>query len=256
MLSTRYRKTVLTTVALMASTALLTACQGGDGGDSDGKKSSGSSSSSSQKDSQAKSGAEARNGAGDEKARPGGEGVTGTWFGNVSLLGPGKYTVSGAKGKLQAFFTAESTDIQGTGDICGDAEGQAATKCTEAQLEAAAKKGVTAKVEMKNGTAVRIVDDRASTDNPGGKGVSGTWFGNVSYLAPGKYTVSGTKGKLQAFFTAGSTDIQGAGDICGDADGQAATKCTEAELEAAAKKGVSAKVEIKNGTAVSIVEDH
>ncbi|MGP3991926.1 hypothetical protein [Streptomyces sp. 3N207] len=95
-----------------------------------------------------------------------------------------------------------------------------------------------------------------SNSGGGGKGVSGTWFGTVSYVAPGKYTVSDMKGMKQAFLTSTSTNIQGAGDICGDADGQAAQKCTESQLEAAAKKGVSAKVRIKNGTAVSVIDDH
>lgn len=90
----------------------------------------------------------------------------------------------------------------------------------------------------------------------GGKGVSGTWFGNVSYLAPGKYTVSGPKGEEQAFFTSDGTEIWGAGDICGDENGQSATKCTEQELEAAARKGVSAEVKISNGIATRITDDH
>ncbi|GAB3172820.1 hypothetical protein [Streptomyces incanus] len=68
-----------------------------------------------------------------------------------------------------------------------------------------------------------------------GKGVDGTWFGNVSYLAPGKYTVSGTKGVEQQFFVAEDTEIRGYGDICGDADtgegGQGGTECTEGSEE-------------------------
>lgn len=89
-----------------------------------------------------------------------------------------------------------------------------------------------------------------------GKGVSGTWFGNVSYLAPGKYTVTGPKGEEQAFFTSDGTEIWGAGDICGDENDQSATKCTEQELEAAAQKGVSAEVKISNGIATRITDDH
>ncbi|WP_206432447.1 hypothetical protein [Streptomyces sp. ADI92-24] len=86
--------------------------------------------------------------------------------------------------------------------------------------------------------------------------MSGTWFGNVSYLAPGKYTVSGQKGEEQAFFTADDTEIWGEGDICGDENDQSATKCTEQELQAAAQKGVSAEVKISNGIATRITEDH
>lgn len=87
-------------------------------------------------------------------------------------------------------------------------------------------------------------------------GASGTWFGNVSYLAPGKYTVSGPKGEEQAFFTSEDTEIWGAGDICGDENGQSATECTEQELEAAAQKGVSAEVKISEGIATRITDDH
>ncbi|MFI6892607.1 hypothetical protein ACIBM4_00630 [Streptomyces sp. NPDC050256] len=78
----------------------------------------------------------------------------------------------------------------------------------------------------------------------------------MSYLAPGKYTVSGPKGEEQAFFTAENTEIWGAGDICGDENGQSATKCTEQELEAAAQKGVSAEVTISEGIATRITDDH
>ncbi|MFI6862560.1 hypothetical protein ACIBKZ_22145 [Streptomyces sp. NPDC050421] len=88
------------------------------------------------------------------------------------------------------------------------------------------------------------------------KGASGTWFGNVSYLAPGKYTVSGPKGEEQAFFTSEGTEIWGAGDICGDENDQSATKCSEEELEAAARKGVSAEVKITKGIATRITDDH
>ncbi|WP_326736241.1 hypothetical protein [Streptomyces sp. NBC_01022] len=78
----------------------------------------------------------------------------------------------------------------------------------------------------------------------------------MSYLAPGKYTVSGPKGEEQAFFTSDDTEIWGAGDICGDENGQSATKCTEQELEAAAQKGVSAEVKISDGIATRITDDH
>ncbi|NBE52696.1 hypothetical protein [Streptomyces boluensis] len=254
MLRTHRRKAVLAAVALVASTTLLTACQ--DGG-ATGKKSDGAASSAQEKD---------KAGGDDSNTKAGGgKGVSGTWFGNVSYLAPGKYTVSDQKGTEQAFFTSTETDIQGAGEICGDAEGQAATPCTEEQLEAASKNGVSAEVKIEDGIAVSIVEDHASegggTDEEGDvtggkKGVSGTWFGNVSYLAPGKYTVSDQKGTEQAFFTSTETDIQGAGEICGDAEGQAATPCTEEQLEAASKKGVSAEVKIEDGIAVSVVEDH
>ncbi|MFE4694829.1 hypothetical protein ACFRH6_32850 [Streptomyces sp. NPDC056749] len=88
------------------------------------------------------------------------------------------------------------------------------------------------------------------------KKVTGIWFGTVSYMAPGKYTVSDLQDTEQQFFTSTDTDIQGAGKICGDAAGQAAIPRSEDELEAAAKDGVSATVELKNGIAVTIDENH
>ncbi|MEU9920543.1 hypothetical protein AB0H51_04330 [Streptomyces griseoluteus] len=89
-----------------------------------------------------------------------------------------------------------------------------------------------------------------------GKGVNGTWFGNVSYLAPGKYTVSDQKGTEQEFLLAEDTEITGYDDICGDPGVAGGTKCTEAQLETAAEKGVSAEVVIRNGIATSIRDDH
>ncbi|WP_030816571.1 hypothetical protein [Streptomyces sp. NRRL F-2799] len=89
-----------------------------------------------------------------------------------------------------------------------------------------------------------------------GEGVNGTWFGNVSYLAPGKYTVSDQKDSEQEFLIAEDTEIIGYDDICGDPSAAGGTKCTEAQLETAAKKGVSAEVVIRNGIATSIHDDH
>lgn len=93
-----------------------------------------------------------------------------------------------------------------------------------------------------------------------GKGVNGTWFGNVSYLAPGKYTVSDSKGTEQQFFTAEDTKIIGYDDICDAVNtgpgGEGGIECTEAQLETAAKKGFSAEVVISNGIATSIRDDN
>ncbi|WP_180931737.1 hypothetical protein [Streptomyces sp. AJS327] len=162
MLRTQRRKTVLTAVALMATTALLTSCQSDD--DSGGEKSDGGSSQEDAKDTSGGGDGEDKGGGsgdgGDKGDGKGGKGATGTWFGKVSYMAPGKYTVSDQKGTKQAFFTSTSTNIQGSGDICGDENGQAATKCTEGQLEAAAKKGVSAKVEIRSGTALSVIDDR------------------------------------------------------------------------------------------------
>ncbi|MGP3974163.1 hypothetical protein ACTWQF_08965 [Streptomyces sp. 8N114] len=157
----RAQKLTLTALALAAGLSL-TACQGNE----DSNAGTNASKSSSSKDSKGKSGGSEGQAGGDDvetqardKSAGGGKGVSGTWFGTVSYLAPGKYTVSDMKGKQQAFFTSTTTNVQGSGDICGDADGQAAQKCTETQLEAAAKKGVSAKVQIKNGTAVSIVDD-------------------------------------------------------------------------------------------------
>jgi hypothetical protein len=111
-------------------------------------------------------------------------------------------------------------------------------------------------------TANRQVDDSEDGSDSTidginkGKGVNGTWFGNVAYLAPGKYTVSDSKGVEQQFLVAEDTEIWGWGDICGDENGeeggQGGTQCTEEELEAAAKDGgVSAEVVIVNGIATT-----
>ncbi|WP_419996221.1 hypothetical protein [Streptomyces boninensis] len=272
MLRNHRRKAVLTAAALMATTALLTSCQGDS---DDGGKASGAESSASDSGSDAKGkgdgggsggadGAGAKTGSGSGGSgggKSGGKGVSGTWFGNVSYLAPGKYTVSDMKGVEQAFFTSADTDIQGAGEICGDAEGQAATKCTETQLEAASKKGVSATVKIKNGIAVSIVEDHSSSgggDNPGTGKPTGTRSGELGYLAPGKYTLKGSDGKEISFFSATATTINGNGWICGGEAGDEPNKrCTEGELEAAAKKGgVRVIVKLDNGTADTIDEEH
>ncbi|MEU7097898.1 hypothetical protein AB0A66_06040 [Streptomyces longwoodensis] len=92
-----------------------------------------------------------------------------------------------------------------------------------------------------------------------GKGVSGTWYGIVRYVAPGKYLVDGpaaqgSGGEQQAFFLAEDTVILGGGQICGTAGSKVDTPCEEADLEKAAKKGVEAEVVVKNGTATQITD--
>lgn len=180
MARTHRRKTVLAGAALVAAAALLTACgqpeaetdgsakpgtessAGKDGGSAETGEGAGSAAP--EEGEAAKAGPEQEAGteqkAGSEQEAGKGEPVTGTWLGTVSYLAPGKYTVSDMKDTKQAFFTSENTDIQGAGDICGDENGQAATPCSEAELEAAAKKGVSAKVELKDGIAVSIIDDK------------------------------------------------------------------------------------------------
>ncbi|WP_329411592.1 hypothetical protein OG802_17495 [Streptomyces sp. NBC_00704] len=92
-----------------------------------------------------------------------------------------------------------------------------------------------------------------------GKGVSGTWYGIVRYVAPGKYLVDGPAaqgagGEQQAFFLAEDTVILGGGQICGTAGSKVDAPCEEADLEKAAKKGVEAEVVVKNGVATQITD--
>ncbi|MZG16775.1 hypothetical protein GTY44_25390 [Streptomyces sp. SID5914] len=262
MLRTHRRKTVLASTALVA-TMLLTACQGedADGGDTPAGttatgpaakgKSDGGTGTGSQ--SEAKGPKDSKNGM-----------VSGKWTGTVSYLAPGKYTVTDADDAPQAFFTSEDTDIEGAGKICGDADGQAATPCTEEELEAASKKGFGATVDVKDGVAVSIIEDHADTDGgtgadggPGRGESSGLFSGELGYMAPGKYTLTSGEGSERAFFTSTDTEINGAGWICGDADGQALVPCTEEDLEAAAKKGgIAVVVQVEDGVAVTIEEEH
>jgi hypothetical protein len=267
MFHNRRRKAVLAAAALMATTTLLTACQGD--ADESGKSSDPVSSSTAASDTKDKAGnagsgsadgAESQSGGG-SKGTSQGKGVSGTWFGTVSYLAPGKYTVTDQKDTEQAFFTSADTDIQGAGVICGDAEGQAATPCSEQELEAAAKKGVSATVKIENGTAVSIVEDHSGSGSGSGGGsdtgkLNGLRSGELGYLAPGKYTLLDNDGNTLSFHSATDTTINGDGWICGEAGG-GMQQCTEDELEAAAKKGgVRIAVELDNGVAVTIDEEH
>ncbi|MEU1212626.1 hypothetical protein ABZ424_09325 [Streptomyces sp. NPDC005790] len=253
MLRTHRRKSVLAAAALVATTMLLTACQGE--GTEDSGKSTGATASDSAAQGKSEDGG---SGTGADSASKSGT-VTGKWVGTVSYLAPGKYTVKDAKDAEQAFFTSEDTDIEGAGKICGDADGQAATPCTEEQLEAAAKKGFGATVDVKDGVAVSIIEDHADSGAGTGDGMgegekSGLFAGTLGYMAPGKYSVS-RDGNQRAFFTATDTVINGAGWICGDAE--TVTPCAEEDLEAAAKKGgIAVAVQVEDGVAVTIDEEH
>jgi hypothetical protein len=72
--------------------------------------------------------------------------------------------------------------------------------------------------------------------------------------------VSDVKGTEQQFLVADDTKIMGYDDICDAVNtgpgGEGGVECTEAQLEKAAKKGVSAKVVISNGIATTITDDH
>lgn len=142
---------------------------------------------------------------------------------------------------------AEAEDSSGAGSNA-DAPASSGTKAPAAESDSSGT--------GKAGSGSTPESAGEAGQSKGGKGVSGTWFGNVSYLAPGKYTVTGPKGEEQAFFTSNDTEIWGAGDICGDENGQSATKCTEQELETAAQNGISAEVKISNGIATRITDDH
>jgi hypothetical protein len=64
------------------------------------------------------------------------------------------------------------------------------------------------------------------------------------------------KGVEQAFYVSDDTAVRGAGTICGSPMSESMYTCTLDQLEAAAKKGVSAKVVIADGVATSVTEDH
>lgn len=264
MLRSHHRKTALTASALMAAALLLTACQGEDTAASAPSDSPAASESAAKGGSGAKGGAD---GAGADSGKGSGSAsggkVTGSWVGAVSYMAPGKYMVTRKGEAGQAFFTSDDTDIQGAGRICGDADGQAATPCSEAELEAASKKGFGATVKLEDGVAVSIVEDHtdsgSGTDDDADSGeAAGLVTGTLGFMAPGKYVLTNTfEGSDRSFFTADDTAINGAGLICGDAEGQASTPCSEDELEAAAKKGgIIVVVDIKDGIAVTIDENH
>ncbi|WP_328884384.1 hypothetical protein [Streptomyces sp. NBC_00299] len=245
-------------VAATAITAglLMTACQNGSDADSAGKSGTGATAVADKaSDSKGSKGSHGSQGTQDSRNSRNSKGVSGSFTdGKVTYLAPGKYIVSVPGKGDQQFLVADDTEVYGAGTICGEAAAKVDAPCTLDQLEAAAQKdAVNADVKMKNGIATLVTERH-------GKGVDGTWFGNVSYLAPGKYTVSDMKGVEQQFFIAEDTEIRGYDDICDavntGAGGEGGTECTEAELEAAAKKGFSAEVVISNGIATSIRDDH
>ncbi|MGP4010753.1 hypothetical protein [Streptomyces sp. 4N124] len=258
------RQAVVVTAALAAGLAM-TACQSGSG--SNGSSSTGSSQhkSSSKKSgtsdnsnaSKTSKGSTSAGGSAQNATGSSQRGVSGTFTGGtVSYLAPGKYTVQVAGKTDQAFFVADDTAVHGAGAICGSPRSEARPSCTLDQLETATKKAaVTADVTLKDGIAT-VVRERHDVENgTGATGVNGTWFGNVSYLAPGKLTVSDMKGVEQAFFVSDGTRVFGAGTICGNPQSEETPQCTLTQLESAAKKGLSAKVEIKDGVATTVTED-
>lgn len=153
-----------------------------------------------------------------------------------------------ASGTSTTSAAGAATESPGSQDA-GGSERQAAQQDSGADSSTGSSTGTgSGTVSPSRDTAVEGIDK--------GHGVNGTWFGNVSYLAPGKYTVSDQKNSEQEFLLAEDTEIIGYDDICGDPGVAGGTKCTEAQLETAAKKGVSAEVVIRNGIATSIRDDH
>ncbi|GHF05526.1 hypothetical protein E5082_13330 [Streptomyces griseoluteus] len=157
-----------------------------------------------------------------------------------------------ASGTSTTSAAGTATESPGSQDA-GGSERQAAQQGSGADSSTGSSTGTgsgsgSGTVSPSRDTAVEGIDK--------GEGVNGTWFGNVSYLAPGKYTVSDQKNSEQEFLLAEDTEIIGYDDICGDPGVAGGTKCTEAQLETAAKKGVSAEVVIRNGIATSIRDDH
>ncbi|MEV7340647.1 hypothetical protein [Streptomyces sp. NPDC093544] len=274
----RHLRQAIVATATLTAGLLMTACQNGTGTSSSGSSPADSAS--------PVAVAEKASGSKDSK------GVSGSFKnGKVTYLAPGKYIVSVPGKEDQQFWVADDTEVYGVGTICGEAGSKVDAPCTLDQLEAALEKGaVNADVEMKSGVATLVTERRAAqqdadsgssgsdagtdTDSDSssgrdesviegidnGKGVNGTWLGNVSYLAPGKYTVSDMKGTEQQFLVADDTKIVGYDDICDAVNtgpgGEGGVECTEAQLEAAAKKGFSAEVQISNGIATSITDDH
>ncbi|MFJ9585230.1 hypothetical protein [Streptomyces acidicola] len=253
------RKAVVVTAAITAG-LLMTACQNdststdSSSSTSSSKSRSDSSDTSSDSSSGKEGSAAVANNASNSKS-----GVSGTFEnGTVAYLAPGKYIVTVPGQTDQQFFVAEDTLVYGAGTICGDAQLTGTQRCSLDELEAATDNGdVPADVTMKNGIAT-VVTERPGTEqgSGSGKGVSGTWLGAVKYLAPGKFTVSDMKGTEQQFFVAEDTLVYGAGTICGDAQLTGTQRCSLDELEAAAQKGLTAEVELTDGIATTIIEDH
>lgn len=265
----RSPRLLLTALALTATTALLTSCQSDDSGDDKAENAAAaspgpaSSQPSETKTPDAASGgsASATTGSGEGSGSDGGDGgsgkeVTGTWHGTVTYMAPGKYLIKDAKSGDQAFLTSTTTDIEGAQKICGDG-GQSATRCTAAQLEAAARKGFPATVTLKKGVATKVAED-----HPAGGGTDADqpkkvyWEGVSHYLAPGKYSVTDdTTKKERAFLLSSKTVINGNGWICGTEE--KSRRCTPAQLDAATKKGKRLVVKIADdGTATTIDEQH
>ncbi|MFE1961553.1 hypothetical protein [Streptomyces sp. NPDC057617] len=86
--------------------------------------------------------------------------------------------------------------------------------------------------------------ENGPVDNPDAPGADGTFYGELTFWAPGKLRVG-----ERAFWVAVDTEIIG-GEICGDPETPEAEKCTPEELDDAAKAGnLRVEVIIKKGIA-------
>ncbi|MGW8378744.1 hypothetical protein [Streptomyces sp. ODS28] len=268
MFTHRTRKTVLAGVSLVAAGMMVSAC-GPDGGSSDAsgskdgassaqspKESASGGSDSAAPDSGSGGGTENKDGAAGTAA-PAGKAPQGTFQGSLTYMAPGKFMVEGG-GKRIAFYVQKGAKITGYGTLCGN-PGQESS-CTESQLEAATKKkAVPGKVTLHNGAASAITERKPGTaggdaDEEAPSPIEGSLRGVVKYLAPQKFTVKAGQSAEQAFYVSNATKISGAGKICGNGD--TPEDCTIEQLEAAAKKGVTAEVELKDGSATAVTESH
>ncbi|MGW1412657.1 hypothetical protein [Streptomyces sp. NPDC002403] len=142
---------------------------------------------------------------------------------------------SGADSVKSGQAAVSSTDTQKP-DADSVKSGQGAVSSTDTQKPDSREKSAT----KKDGVSDANADSRAD----------GTVTGVLTYMAPGKLVVGS-----RPFWIAEDTEIWGAGDICGDAAGQSASKCTVEELEKAAKTGkTKAEVAIVKGVATEIRE--
>lgn len=274
------RKAFLVSAALLGGTLLMSACnQGDDAADSSGKTGTAAAAN--------KSGAKGVSGTfagGTVKYLASGKYIVSVsgksdqqfWIADdTKILGAG--TICGdASSKVDA--PCEETDLEtatkGGRSVDADVEMKdgAATQITERRSSASSSGGSTS--GGGSTTAPGSTSGGGATTDPGstsggsegvvdglnkGKGVNGTWYGIVRYMAPGKYQVDGpaaqgSGGEQQAFYLAEDTVILGGGQICGTAGSKVDAPCEEADLEKAAKKGVEAEVVIENGIATKITD--
>lgn len=172
----------------------------------------------------------------------------------VSACGPEESAGAAADGKASPASSESSGSNEQSGQDSGEAEADQGGTGGSGSSGGSGSTGSTGGSGGSEEEAAKSSPEASASKSK----VGGTWFGNVEYLAPGKFTVSDMKDTPRAFFVSTSTKILGAGEICGDAEGQAAETCTNDDLEKATKDGgVSATVKInEDGIATSVTEDH